>query len=242
MPLSIRAKWLLLVIGSTKYVQGDTRLQKYGLLVHKKNPGIEFYDDWNSGNFGVFSKSLASDTKLLVEKKFVSSNDVVNVYGKNVARYSITDEGRNEIQDMLKEKEIIKKICEITQYYFDKSLKDVLADVYTLYPEFTENSKIKPDVGKKQIETNSFLSPEFEIPFESNQKLESDITNLITKTSTEHVFNDEELREKIAKNIGLDKIPKLNPDAFDKLSGILEDKINEEEIDSVELVRTVRGS
>jgi len=240
--LSIRAKWLLLVIGSTKYVQGDTRLQKYGLLVHKKNPGIEFYDDWDAGNFGVFSKSLASDTKLLVEQKFVSSNDVVNVYGKNVARYRITDEGRNQIQDMLKEKEITKIICEITQYYFDKSLKEVLADVYTLYPEFTGNSKIKSDVGKKQLETNSFLSPEFEIPFESNQKLESDITNLITKTSSEHVFNDEELREKITKQIGLTEIPTLDSSSFDKLSGILQNKIKIKEIDSVDLVRTVRGS
>ena len=243
MSLSINSKWLLVVIGSTKYVQGDTRLQKYGLLVHKKNPDIKFYGDWEPGNYGGFSKSLASDTKTLMKSEFVISSDAVNSYGKKVARYRITDSGRNEIQDLLKEQEqIVRKICEITQYYFDKSLKEVLADVYTLYPQFTENSKIRPQVGKTQLELNSYLSPEFEIPFESNQKLESDVTNLITQTSSEFLFNDEDMREKLAKKIGLDEIPKLNPNAFEKLSGILHNKIKSEKIDSVDLVRTVRGS
>lgn len=243
MSLSTRSKWLLVVIGSSKYVQGDTRLQKYGLLVYKKIPNIEFYTEWDSGNFGVFCKSLASDTKALIEQGLVTSNDVVNSYGKKVARYRITDKGRNEIQNLLRDKEEnVKKICEITQYYFDKHLKELLADVYTLYPEFTGNSKIRPEVGKQQIEANSFLSPEFEIPFESEQTLESDVTNLITTITSEFVFNDEDMREKIAKQIGLKKIPTLDPSSFDKLSGILQDKIKAKKIDSVDLVRTVRSS
>ena len=33
--------------------------------------------------------------------------------------------------------------------------------------------------------------------------------------STEHVFGDEEFRLKLAKSIGYDKIPALDPTAFD---------------------------
>ena len=243
MELSKSLKWLLVIIGATLYVQGNTRLQKYGLLVHKRIPDVELIDDLRSGDFGVFSKSLAISVKSLVSRGYVTTNSVVNRYGKNVLRYRIANKGRDEIQDLIKARpEAVRAICEITQYYFDKSLKELLADVYTLYPEFTDKSKIKSKVGKTQTELNSFLSPEFEIPFESNQKLESDVTNLITKTTIEYVFNDEDVRERIAKKIGLKEIPKLEPNSFEKLSGIFENKIKSETIDSVELVRTIRGS
>lgn len=243
--ISSAAKWLLVLIGSTKYVDGSTRLQKYGLLVHKKiGQKEEFFNDWQPDRYGVFSKSLAKTVTLLEDHNYITKDNVINPYGKPSFRYRITDKGRNEIQQLLIEKkEIVEEICGISQYYFDKSLKEVLADVYTLYPEYTTNSTIKADVNKNKIDLETmFEESEFEIPLESSKKLESDITNLITKTTSEHVFNDEDLREKLAKQIGLEEIPKLDIKAFDRLSGILQNKIKLDKIDSVELVRTVRGS
>jgi len=245
MMLSLSAKWLLVLIGSTKYVDGTTRLQKYGLLTYKKiGKKEEFFSDWQPDKFGVFSKSLAKTTTLLVDEKYVAKDRIVNSYGKQTFRYRITEKGRNEIQDLVREKEdTVKEICGIVQYYFGKSLKEVLADTYTLYPEYTTNSTIRPEVNKNRTEQESlFEEPEFDIPFESTQKLESDITNLITKVTSEHVFSDEDLREKLAKQIGLKDIPKLDTNAFDRLSGILQNKIKSEKIDPVEIVRTVRGS
>lgn len=245
MALSKSAKWLLILIGATRYVEGSTRLQKYGLLVSKKiGQKEEFFDDWQPYKFGVFSKSLAKTTSVLVGDGYVTADKVVNSYGKDTLRYRITDKGRNEIQDIIREKkDTVDEICRIPQYYFDKSLKEVLADVYTLYPEYTTNSTIKHKVNKDRIEQESlFEEAEFDIPFESPDKLSSDITNLITKTPSEHVFNDEDMREKLAKQVGLKNIPNLDSGAFDRLAGMLKDKIPAEKIDSVEVVRTVRGS
>jgi len=240
--LSLKSKWLLVIIGSTKYVEGATRLQKYGLLVSNKVPEIgEFFNDWESEKFGVFSKTLAKSLETLQKNECVETDYVVNLYGKKVARYRISNKGRDVIQDLIQNEETkIRKICEITQYYFKKSLKEVLADVYILYPEFTNKSTIIPEVGRTKVEQNSFLSPEFEIPFNSSKKLESDISNLVTTTVDEHVFNDEDMREEIAKSIGLKEIPKLDPNSFKKLSGILEERIKDRKINSVDLVRSVR--
>jgi len=244
MVLSSNAKLLLVMIGSTKHVDGATRLQKYGLLVHKKLANREpFFDDWQPDKFGVFSKSLAKTATVLVEQGFVQKDEVVNYYGKKSSRFRITERGRAEIQDILTQKQdLVSEICGITQYYFDKPLKEVLADTYALFPEYTTNSTIKHEVNKNRIDQESLFEEEFETPFESGQKLQADLTNLLTKTAPEHVFNDEDQREKLAKQIGLKEIPKLDSNAFGRLSGILRNKINQNQVDSVEIVRTVRGS
>lgn len=244
MALSQSAKLLLILIGATKYVEGSTRLQKYGLLVSKKiGQKEEFFSDWQPDKFGVFSRSLAKTVTILANEGLITA-DKVNIYGKDTIRYRITDKGRGEIQDIIREKKnLVGEICGIPQYYFGKSLKEVLADVYTLYPEYTTNSTIKHEVNKNRIEQESlFEESEFDIPFESSTKLSSDITNLITQTPSEHVFNDEDIREKLAKQIGLKSIPKIDNGAFDRLAGMLRNKIQTEKIDSVEVVRTVRGS
>ena len=59
--------------------------------------------------------------------------------------------------------------------------------------------------------------------------------------STEHVFGDEEFRLKLAKSIGYDKIPALDPTAFDRLKGLFADEIESEYFDPVELVKESRG-
>ena len=101
MALPQSAKWLLILIGATRYVDGSTRLQKYGLLVSKKiGQKEEFFSDWQPDKFGVFSKSLAKTMTVLVNEGHVVTDKVVNQYGKNTLRYRITDKGRNEIQDI----------------------------------------------------------------------------------------------------------------------------------------------
>jgi hypothetical protein len=106
-----------------------------------------------------------------------------------------------------------------------------------LYPELTKNSKIKAEVGKTNTENNSYLSPEFEIAIDNKESFDMKST----VSASEHVLNDEYFREKLAKSIGLDKIPKLDPKSFDRLSGIIAKKIETEEFDSIELVKAVRG-
>ncbi|CDI05321.1 hypothetical protein [Candidatus Nitrosotenuis uzonensis] len=241
MALSQSAKMLLILIGATKYVEGSTRLQKYGLLVSKKiGQKEEFFSDWQPDKFGVFSKSLAKTVTMLANEGLITA-DKVNTYGKDTIRYRITDSGRGQIQDIIREKkDLVDEICGIPQYYFGKSLKEVLADVYTLYPEYTTNSTIKHEVNKNRIEQESlFEESEFDIPFKPSTRLTADITNLITRTPSEHVFNDEDVREKLAKQIGLKNIPSLDSGAFDRLAGMLRNKVQAEKIDSVDVIRNL---
>lgn len=53
---------------------------------------------------------------------------------------------------------------------------------------------------------------------------------------------DYDMRLKLSKLIGLSDIPKPDSNAIQRLSGIIEDKIDSETVDSVELVREIRGS
>jgi len=53
---------------------------------------------------------------------------------------------------------------------------------------------------------------------------------------------DYDVRLKLSKLVGLDGLPKPDSNALEKLSGMIEDKIINETIDSVELIREIRGS
>lgn len=240
--LTLPEKWLLVVIGSENYVEGKTRLHKYGLLIYKKVPDItEFYQDWTPNNYGVFSPSLAKGLQTLQMQEYVIADQFISTSGRSVNRYKITEKGRNEIKELLeKQQEQVRKISEIIHHYFTKSLNVVLNDVYSLFPEFTTKSKIIPDVNKFKLEQEEFFEQELDDSI--GEKLESNLTNLVTRETTEYVYNDEDIREKLAKKIGLRTIPKLDSSAFDKLSGLLANKIKSKEIDSVDAVRTVRGS
>ena len=243
MSLPIELQWLLVIISSTKYVEGDTRLQKYGLLIHKKIPEIEFFEDWKPWLYGVFSPKMKRGLTTLAEQDFVQVNLIKN-YQKPVKRYSITERGKNAMMFLQKEKkDIVKRISDITKYYSSKTLKELLADVYLMYPEYTDSSTIIAEVNKEKIKYTPNLSPEFEIPYDDDQKLEVALSDLVTsQSSAEHVFNDDDLRAKLTKLIGLDSVPSLDPKSFDRLSGIFKKKVKTKGIDSVDLVRSFRGS
>jgi hypothetical protein len=150
----------------------------------------------------------------------------------------LSDKGKAGITDFIKEKtEIFQRIKEIIGYYHPQKLSKLLENTYVLYPNLTIKSKIKAEVGKANTENNSYLSPEYEIAFDNNEPLEINST----VSSSEYVYNDEYFREKLAKSIGLDKIPRLDPKSFDRLSGIISSKIETDDFDSVELVKAVRG-
>lgn len=264
MALTTSDKWLLVIISSADYVEGRARLHKYGLLVHKKIQSIgEFYEDWQPNNYGVFSPSLARGLQTLQVHGYVDSIQVPSKSGKAVDRYKITEKGRTEIIDLLEnQQDAIRKISQIVNYYFAKPLSAVLNDVYTLFPEFVTKSKILADVNRAKLMEEELFEQEIN-DWESNQSMrlskqecrllfeqeindgesnQSNLTNLVTKKTAEHLYNDEDLREKLGKKIGLTDIPSLDMTAFDRLSGLLQDKIKSKEVDSVDIVRTIRGT
>jgi hypothetical protein len=51
---------------------------------------------------------------------------------------------------------------------------------------------------------------------------------------------DKDFRQKLARSLGMNKIPDSDPKSFDRLIGMISAKIKTKNFDSVELVRKVR--
>ncbi len=237
--LSDKSLWLLSIIDSTQYVDGNTRLQKYGLLTNKiilANESV--YDDWESSHFGAFSPQLFADTEFLVNNHFVDSYPVSNYYDDKHNRYLITEKGKDMLSGFKEEhSESFEKIKTMTLYYFTKPLNELLADAYALFPEYTDKSKIKALVRKTLLERDSDPSSQFELPF-TDKKI--DLTSI---TSTAKVnpfmFNDEDFRKKLAEKSGLSKIPPLDIGAYDELSEIFADKKFLQGVDVEEIMEEI---
>lgn len=227
------------IIDAVPYVHGDTRLQKYTLLVGKQIlEGQDFFNDWRPDNFGGYSPSLTVCVGQLQKKGFIDSQEFTYDKNKKVNRYTLSQKGKNVTHKFLKtQSETFNKVKEIIGYYHSKRLMELLNNVYVLYPDLTDKSKIKAEVNKSITNNNSYLSPEYEIAIDDREFF----TPSISTSATEHVYSDEYFRQKLAKSIGLDVVPKLDPKAFERLTGIISSKIKTEDFDSVELVKAVRG-
>jgi hypothetical protein len=237
--LSKKDKWLIGLIGSSPYVKGRTRLQKYGILAYEeilKNE--DFFNDWRADNFGGFSPQLAQCVRKLERRGYVSVSEMFSEYGEPVERYELTGKGvsiKNELET--KQTTIFEKMKTITGYYFQKPLKELLDDVYSKYPKYTPKSKIRAEVNRTHTNNHTFLSTEYEI----TDSIQSEVIPVSTVAAQQHVFGDDDFRNKIARSIGLDQTPDLDVRSFDRIKGILSDKINTEDFDSEELVKDVRG-
>ncbi len=237
--LKIEDKWLLSMIDSVPYIEGIARLQKFAILsFHDVLKNEEFFDDWRADDFGGSSPQLAQSFTKLERRGFIQAIKVITDNGYPVNRYKLTEKGKEMIRDFVeKHSSELEKIKSITSNYFQKPLEILLNDVHQKHPDLAINSKIRADVNKITTENDSYLNSQYEIPF--SEEL-GEIPRSIA-SSQQHVFGDEDFRERLAKSIGLDKMPDLDPQSFDRIKGILSEKINTEDFDSEELVKEVRG-
>jgi DNA-binding PadR family transcriptional regulator len=236
--LTTKDKWLLVLIGSVPYVKGRTRLQKYGLLLSKEIfKNNNFFNDWEPDDFGGYSQQLAVSLKKLERRDLVRVTEVIDQTDEPVNHYGISEKGEEIQKDLISHNpSIFEKIKEIISFYHQKSLSSLLADVYEKYPELTLKSKIKAQVNKTRIQNESYLSTKYEIPTD-HEKFEISST----VSAKEHVYNDEDLREKLAKSIGLATVPHLDPKSFERIRGVLAKNILSDDFDSIEIVKEIRG-
>jgi len=158
----------LILIGIHDYVEGATRLQKYAFLLamrHKELKKIGFYDDWEASDYGPFSKQLASDLDTNVRKGLIGRYKLKNRYDYDVERFSVLGEGKNIVDSFgsLYPSEY-DQIVKLTSSYQNKTLSQLLQDVYYLYPKYAVASKIKAQVGRQIYESDSYLSKDYDEP------------------------------------------------------------------------------
>lgn len=217
MELSDRQSWLLLVIDSASSVDGDTRLQKYGLVVSKTILEGAMYGDWRSHHYGAYSDHLGMDMTFLQEQGLV---DVYKIRNNNM--YTLSEKGKKILRSfkdkcLLKHGDKVEKIKEFLDYYQNRTLKILLADVYQKFPEYTNKSRIKDQIEETILETNL-----------AGLDIDSSNTQSITSAvkPTQFPYNDEDFRRKLAKEIGLSAPPSLDTRAYDRLSKIFADWVN----------------
>lgn len=214
MDLSERQSWLLLVIDSASFVDGDTRLQKYGLVVSKTILDNAMYDDWRSHHYGAYSDHLGRDVMFLQEQ------DLLNVHKiRNNNMYVLSEKGKKALSSfkdrcLFKHGDKVEKIREFLDYYQGRTLKILLADVYQKFPEYTVKSRIKDQIEETILETNL-------VGFDSSSSGAQSITPAVKPA--QFPYNDEEFRRKLAKEVGLDGPPPLDMKAYDRLSRIFAD-------------------
>lgn len=161
-----RSDFPLVLIGIAGVVEGATRLQKYGFLCNMKINDLKkmnFYDDWMASHYGPFSPALATDLVISEKLGLIQKFQVTNSYGYPVERFSLSnpkvaDQFMNEHQTEY------KKIKEIISFYQQRTLSDLLQDVYYQYPQFTKASEIRAEIGKKIYESDSYLSTQYDYP------------------------------------------------------------------------------
>ncbi len=164
--MSERSTWVILLIGLADWIEGATRVQKYAFLGARTVKGLTehgFYDDWMPSKYGPFSPNLAEDLEALVNASLVGKYPVKNDFGYPVDRFALTEQGRVKFSALPKDmKTFGKNLQEIVSRYKNKTLMDLLHDVYLQFPEYAYSSTIRPQIAKKIFESDSYLNPQFD--------------------------------------------------------------------------------
>ena len=132
-------------------IKGNTRMQKYGFLIHQLYSDdlddLNFYSDWKAYHYGPFSESLADDLSKCVEQKLVTKFSTPTNNGRTFTNYSLTIKGRMRLRQLsTTNHNLIKILYEKFTQLNKKSMASILKDIYIAYPEYTVNSEIKEQV------------------------------------------------------------------------------------------------
>ena len=146
----------MIINGDT--IHGSTRLQKYGFLlskqcrwelgkIAKKQPQLNFYDDWKPRWYEPYSKQLNEDMLKCIENKTVSQ--ILEDKIQNKYRYFLTFKGQAVWHDICERLLSIElsSICAKIQNLQKINLETLLSTVYLTYPEFTEHRIIEDRLG-----------------------------------------------------------------------------------------------
>ncbi|MGH9992895.1 MAG: hypothetical protein ACREAZ_09675 [Nitrososphaera sp.] len=257
--LTDHARLLLALVSlSGGQVNGLTRMQKLALLIskalEKDYKDIPVFDDWTPNKFGGVSTQVYLAKDELVEKGLLTEKEVRLEKEKTMKVYDLTEQGRHMMKVVPpKLQRIWEVLTSKMQNYGKASTYDLLVLSYDQYPKLAVNSTIIPEVNKQRVKKLSGLSPLFEenigaMPSskagkrrERTRMLAEDEKFFRRREYEMQKLPDIAARKKMAKLVGLYELPKLDPHAIYRLRGIVAKRTPEEEFDSVELVRAVRG-
>ena len=235
--ITTKDKWLLTLIGSNPHIRDRAELQEIIILTQKgilKN--CEFFDDWELDKYGMHSSQLANSLEKLENDKYVIALDTFGSDKNSIRNYKLTDKGTTLKNKWIEDKkDQFAEIEHVGSLYFPRSGTGSISGTHLKIIDGMIGANIDAMIERYAIN---------DMPFRNSENNPNEKESNSTKPSNstkEHVFGDEEFRLKLAKSIGYDKIPALDPTAFDRLKGLFADEIESEYFDAVELVKESRG-
>ncbi|MBI1663887.1 MAG: hypothetical protein IS860_10505 [Nitrosopumilus sp.] len=136
-------------------VKGNTRIQKYGFLMHKlyskELHGLNFYADWRPYLYGPYSEELKNDLEDCISQHLVTKFTSPTNTGREFSNYNLTTKGRMRLRKISGDYDIIKELYQKFTQLNKKPITSVLKDIYLAYPEYTVKSEIKESVMNDQI-------------------------------------------------------------------------------------------
>ncbi len=138
---------------ANEVVRGRLKLMKLVFLLDKEENIREYsksFYEFESLNYGPFSKELLQDLDVLVQEGLVEekSQEVNTPIGSIMRRsdYELTEKGIELVETIAGDASIIEKITRIKKKYNRMDTEKILTYVYTKYPEFAKNSKIVDNI------------------------------------------------------------------------------------------------
>lgn len=145
-------------------VDGATRFQKLVFLAQQEG-GVPDRYNYHAGKFGPFSPQLHADLSELAHRGLLQRNERTNEVGNTKYTYSITPEGIQLVQKVLKKGETMStlfgEIQDIKKRYNEDPLQDLLRYVYRRYPTYATESELDtsklfdPDTRSQLLEPDS---------------------------------------------------------------------------------------
>ena len=168
-----RFKWVLVIIRTSGFIEGSTRLQKIVFLVNDRVKELSqepFYRDWVPGNYGPFSKNLANDLNEGLATRLIGKWPVKNSSGFLVDRFGLNPDNPESDEIVRKavaeHPKIYSKIDELVKAYSKAPLMSLLHDVYYGFPQYASGSTIRAEVAARTGTADTHLSNVYDEPDE----------------------------------------------------------------------------
>ena len=134
---------ILLANANDEPIKGRLKLQKMMFLLSDKIDEIKEQSSYDADNYGPYSEVIDEESKYLEQ---------IGVLSSSPGEIAITKEGKDIAKEIMKneDKNILTALNEYKKFLNDLTSKEVLAYVYSAYPEMTEESveykNLKPDM------------------------------------------------------------------------------------------------
>lgn len=124
---------ILLAHANDEPINGRTKLQKMMFLLSDRIDEIKDQSSYDADNYGPYSEVIDEESKYLEQ---------IGVLSTSPGKIEITEIGREIAEDLSKkeDKDILRVLEEYKKFLNDLSTKELLAYVYSAYPDMTEES------------------------------------------------------------------------------------------------------